>query len=116
MTAKAAEVTDADEYLTDCPYFGCRAQGHAFRPEHDNWFVEGKGRSTVYTQTFKCLGCPTLRVDVLDTSFDLLHRRYSYPDGYLVRGISITRRDVRRWQITQQLAREQQRPRGRRPR
>jgi hypothetical protein len=100
----AAEISDAKnlaEYLTAAAeWIECRAFGHAWKSKHRGWIEEGAGRHITHTKTLGCMRCPLTRVDTLDRSFSLISRDYQYPDGYLTRGIDVSRHEVRKWDVT----------------
>lgn len=61
----------------------CRTLGHAW--EHEITFVVKQG---LFELHFKCLRCPTTRIDDWTSRGLIDGRAYRYPDGYQIEGLS----------------------------
>ena len=59
----------------------CRAWGHGWKP----YDVEKDGRKLI--QVLACFRCETLRRDFLNGQYVKIKVRYSYAEGYLVKGL-----------------------------
>jgi hypothetical protein len=102
MAPVVIEATSVAEYLADCPYLECREDGHSWKRQHKHWLSEGSGKNRIYVKRMKCRECGSLRVDERDWRFEFVRRTYTYPDGYLVRGVHVTHDEVCRWEIQRQ--------------
>jgi hypothetical protein len=117
MSPTVVEASSVAEYLADCPYLECREDGHAWKRQHKHWLSEGSGKARIYFKRMQCRECGTLRLDERDWQFEFVRRTYTYPDGYLVKGVHVDRDAVCRWEIQRHTAvPEQRQPNSRRRR
>lgn len=106
------EITDPIDYFRVHPEFHeCRKYGHAFRPTHDGYLIEGPVRNpiTLYTK-LKCRqDCGLTAEDTFHprTYERIGHRRIFYSDApeYLAHGTHVTRLDARIWEAKNRGAR-----------
>jgi hypothetical protein len=99
MAAVEAYVDDHPEFLT------CREFGHAMRPTHKGWIGKANGSALTMLKRLLCRSCGTKRLDEYSSvTRDLIRRSYDYPDGYLLVGMTMTRHDMRSWDMDRALA------------
>jgi hypothetical protein len=103
--AQPVEVTDIDADIADfikalpAEYIECRERGHAWKRAHRNYYRERTEYGEVLTRRYNCRDCTTSRQDAYHPlTMDLVSRSYDYPEGYLTRGISVSRREVRQFE------------------
>lgn len=97
---KPAEVTDIGTYYEQSPeeFLTCRLFGHAFRPGHKGYLVEGDPkRPTALLKKLTCLGCGSTAIDTYHTyTLERIgSRSIHYAEGYLAKGTRLSRQDVR---------------------
>lgn len=66
-------------------YLACRDIGHRW-DELDEDEIKEKGLKAPFgwLRVFVCINCSAERVDVIDTLGEIAHRRYIYPQGYML--------------------------------
>lgn len=104
MSEKQSDARSVEEYLSTTAYLECRADGHAWKRQHSGWFVEGGGRSVIYSKRLACMRCAMQRTDRRNHGFERLSPVYTYPEAYLVKGLGIVKDDVVRFEIEQAVA------------
>jgi len=70
-------------------YLMCRDLRHPWQP----YDAHRDGKRRTITRTLVCPRCGTLRHDVLDFSGYVVSQRYEYPEGYQLKGGSMTAGD-----------------------
>jgi hypothetical protein len=101
-----AVMSMVEAYALDHPEFQmCREFGHAMRPTHRDYIGKASGSAFTLLKKLKCRSCGTRRIDEYSSvTRDLIRRAYEYPDGYLLVGMTMSRHDMRSWNMERYLA------------
>ena len=76
---------DIDSAIHNMPdtYIQCRDFNHSWRPFTANW----SQKERCYEVQLKCSRCKTTRHRLMNAEGSLLANRYTYADGYLIKGM-----------------------------
>lgn len=62
----------------------CRELGHYWKPLTATWDREAR----CFDRSLRCTGCRTIRHQTLTESGHVVANRYTYPEGYLAKGVA----------------------------